>query len=307
MGYKDKRLLDQVKEVLQDQLAIGDSKHQDKLDGVDTSKKIYSWETYHGYKKTCDRFVKWCKSEFHCKTLEQCKPHLQEWLDSVPTASNATRHTWASGVAKLYGVPYTTLIDKLPTRQRNEITRSREPAVRDSHFSEQKNGDLVAFARSTGLRRAELSALRGDKLVVRDGHLFVRVDSGSKGGKVREAMIIGGPQAEDLVSRLMKSAGSGKVFSKIPSCCDIHSYRREYANAVYRAFARPLEVCKQEPFWNPQHFNGTGKPKGGWDKNSVYQCRLDRGAVWYDKKAMMVASENLGHSRLGVVASHYLY
>ena len=84
----------------------------------------------------------------------------------------------------------------------------------------------------------------------------------------------------------MRSAGGGLVWSRVPSAADIHSYRADYACRVYSAHARPLrEIPPAER----------------------YHCRGDLKGRTYDRKAMMVASKALGHSRLSVIASHYLW
>ena len=45
-------------------------------------------------------------------------------------------------------------------RRRADIKRSRGDAIRDKHFSEKNNADLITFCRCSGLRRAEIQDLR---------------------------------------------------------------------------------------------------------------------------------------------------
>ena len=52
---KNKSIIQQVKESLDSQLAIGSSKHADKLAGCLES-RIYSWDTYPGLFTACLRF-----------------------------------------------------------------------------------------------------------------------------------------------------------------------------------------------------------------------------------------------------------
>jgi hypothetical protein len=54
-------LVHQVQIALDDKLAIGQSKHLDKLKGGITKDKIYSWETYRSYMRHCNYFTKYCK------------------------------------------------------------------------------------------------------------------------------------------------------------------------------------------------------------------------------------------------------
>ena len=62
-----------------------------------------------------------------------------------------------------------------------------------------------------------------------DGSYSIRVDKGAKGGRYREDPVIG-PHAEEIAAS-MRAAGSGKVWGKVSSHADIHSYRADYATA----------------------------------------------------------------------------
>lgn len=75
------------------------------------------------------------------------------------------------------------------------------------------------------------------------------------------------------------------LWCKIHDAADIHSYRADYATAIYLTNARPLD---QIP------------------KCDRYYCRKDKKGIWYDKEAMKITSKALGHSRISVIAEHYL-
>lgn len=275
-------LTKQVQTALDNKLAIGQSKHFDKMKGA-TQDKIYSWETYRSYMKHCNYFTDYCKETYGTKTLEECRPYVDEWLKnrSEKGLSAYTQKLEASALAKMYGCSTKDFI-KTDTRHRADINRSRGEKVRDSHFSEKNHKELVDFCKSTGLRRAELRALTGDKLLEKDGKYFIKVDVGSKGGRYREAPIVGDVKA--VVER-MQSAGTGKVFDKIPNGADIHSYRADYATSVYNSHARDIKTL--EP-------------------SERYCCRGDLKGTWYDKQAMLEASQALGHNRISVIAEHYI-
>jgi hypothetical protein len=286
MSHKNKvPLVDQVLQTLNSKLAIGRSKHTDKLTEAKpreiTSNYIFSWNTYRSYLRHCCYFVLWCKVKYRCKTLEQCRSHVDDWLEHRKALSASTQKLDASSLAKLFGCSTAEFI-KTDPRLRENIKRSRGKKNMDAHFSEKKNWELVEFSKSVGLRRAELSALYGNCLKKEEGQCFIIVKSGSKGGKYREAPVIGNV---DLVIRMMNEAGNKKVFAKISSAADIHSYRADYATAIYNANARPLD---QIP------------------KCDRYYCRKDKKGFWYDKQAMKIASKALGHNRISVIAGHYL-
>lgn len=275
-------LVRQVETALNARLAIGRKKNADKSAGV-TWKYIYSWETYRSYIKHCCYFVKWCKVQYGCKTLRECRQYTAEWMQTRASLSAYTQKLEASALAKLYGCSASDLGIKTAQRRRVDIKRSRNDASRDRHFSEQRNAEFIEFCRSTGLRRAELKALRGSALYLdQSGKYYIHVTSGSKGGKERYAPVTGNLE---LVCRLCREAGEEKVFPSIPSSADIHSYRADYATRVYLQNARPLEQL---------------------NRHEIYYCRGDHKGEIFDRAAMLKASQALGHNRVNVVGEHYL-
>lgn len=271
-------MVDQVIQTLKSKLAIGESKHFDKIRGQ-TSDKIYSWSTYRNYLHHNCYFVKWAKEKHGCKTLAQARPFVDEWLKSRQELSAYTLKLEASALAKLYGCTTKDFI-KTKSRRREDITRSRGNKVRDKHFSESKNKDFVEFCKSTGLRRSEHQSLRGNQLIEKDGEYFIAVTG--KGGRYREAPIIGNVEA--VVAR-MKEAGNAFVWKTLPNGADIHGYRSEYCTSIYLANARDSNSLP---------------------KTDRYCCRGDLKGTWYDKPAMLKASQALGHNRINIIAEHYI-
>lgn len=295
-------LTKQIQDVFDSKLAIGESKYQDKLEGKKsfnditalTQDKIYSWATYKSYMKQANYFAKYCKDTYGCRTLEECKSYVDEWLQKqIEEGKSAyTQKLRACSLAKLYNCKSTDFI-KTEVRNRENITRSRGVKVRDKHFSEHKHQNLILFCKSTGLRRKELKVLTGDKLVYKkeEDKYYIKVNVGSKGGRERLAPVIGNVKG---VVEKMKAAGTNRVFDKVPLAADIHSYRADYATAIYNAHARPIEELKCNL-----------GIKGG-NTGDVYVCRGDLKGVVYDRKAMEVASNALGHNRISVIAAHYI-
>ena len=180
------------------------------------------------------------------------------------------------------------------------IRRSRMARNMDKHFSETRNADLVTFCRCTGLRRCELSRLKGNQLFRRGGSWYIRIERGQgKGGRVREIPIVGTAAEIRRVVEIMRAAGDRLVFVRVHAAADIHGYRAEYAARLYRMNARPLSICRLEPFYNPSRHR--------LERNSVYYCRNDERGRWFDKRAMLIVSRALGHNRISVVGEHYLY
>lgn len=289
----------QSKEVLDSLKCFGRSKYQDKQnaaaeydrlrpEGVSKQEyinnalrpHIYSYRTYGDYVKHINYFLKWCEDTHHCKTLKQCREHVDEWLQMrIDSGLSAyTLKLESASLAKLYQESSKNFVPT-PSRERGSITRSRGYAVRDAGFSLEKNKEIIAFCRATGLRRAELESLTGKQLLEKPEGYFIAVKG--KGGRYRESPIIG-PHAEEVAER-MRAAGDGKVWEHVPTHMDVHSYRSEYATAIYCAFAR-------DPI----------------PKEDRYFCRSDRKGTVMDRMAMLEASRALGHNRIDIVAGHYI-
>ena len=280
MGHKNKKsLIRQVQERLDSLLSIGESKYEDKKTDL-TKRKIYSWNTYRSYLQQCCQFVRYCRDNHYCKNLADCRQYVEEWMESRKELSAYTQKLSASALCKLYGESLEELGITTKRAARSEITRSRGTAKRDAHFSEQKNADFVEFCRSTGLRRSEITKLRGDQLLQEEGQWYIQTTG--KGGRFRINPICGDV---NLVVRKMQSAGTGKVWAKVPSCADIHSYRADYATRVYLSHARPIEDLPRK---------------------ERYICRRDKVGTIYDRQAMLIASQALGHNRIDVIGQHYL-
>ena len=47
---------------------------------------------------------------------------------------------------------------------------------------------------------------------------------------------------------MSKGSGLTKVWGKVHSGADIHSYRADYATKVYQLYARPLESLKHDGY-----------------------------------------------------------
>ena len=304
---KRKTLVNQVQQVLDSKLAIGQSKKADKVmyqrddDGKNicdelgekmvlqpdlTKEKIYSWSTYKAYLKHNCYFVKWCKDEHSCRKLSDCRAYIDEYLKKLidDGKSSYTIKLTAQALAKLYNCSVKDFIET-PARKRKDIVRSRDVVKYDKHFSEKNNAELINFCKCTGLRRAELKALRGTDLLEKDSKFYLHVHSATKGGRERISPIIGSDEEIKSVVDRMKEVGSGKVFSKIHKAADIHSYRSDYCNRVYKLHARDLKSLSYK---------------------EKYYCKKDLAGTCYDREAMKKASEALGHSRVSVIAGHYL-
>lgn len=326
MGYKSyfrQNLVEQADTKLRSMLAIGQSKKADKQNDVDTSQKIYSWSTFRTYKKQVLAYVRWLKKEHpEIKSLKKARKYVSDFLakQEEKNLSAWTIHTQAKALGKLYNIKPT---DKdfyiCPQRERKNIKRSRTDAVRDKHFSKTNNDELIKFCKGTGLRRSELTELRGGCLIhksnlnawlnknptptrtklVEDALRFSHSDHfilvKGKGGKYRLAPIIGENRA-NIIDRIAHTPKGEKVWQYVNTNADIHSYRSDYATALYKDYARPIDTIPYD------RVDTLGQKR----QSEIYICRKDEKGKKLDRVAMETASKALGHNRVAVIANNYL-
>lgn len=278
----------QISEELKGKLAIGESKLDAKLDGTYTE-KIYSWETYRTYQKQLIYFSEFIKENHSdCKKIADITPQIvNNYLEKRMEQGNSpfTLKLITSSICKVTNIDRETLI-KTPDRKRSGITRSRNGIT--NRFNEQKNKELVDFCKGTGVRRAELTQLRGTDLVKVGEKYYLNVTRNTKGGRERQAEITGNI---GLIVELCNQAGENKIWEYVPKACPVHNYRADYCKSIYQQYAKHPMTIKKLARTEPQ---------------KVYKCRLDKKGIVYDREAMKIASENLGHSRVDVIATNYL-
>ena len=267
----------------------GRSRNVDKRNGVDRE-YIYSSKTYKTYHNECKRFAVWCrKTHPEVRHLKECKKYVNEYLTYQISSGKSpwTLTTQKAALAKLYGVDYASFI-ATPPRERSKIKRSRNPVSRDKNISANTEKFLSTITSATGLRRNELCKITGDALRYdSSGRPFLHITRGTKGDKIRDAVIIGAtPEETEYIVGLFKSAGKMKLLPKVSSAYDNHRYRAEYAKRLYQHFARNIDEI----------------PK----KERIY-LRKDRKGEILDRSCLMYISSCLGHSRLDILYSNYLY
>lgn len=276
-----KSLIFQFMEILIEMQAFGESKHQDKINnnGKPDLLRIYSYSTFTVYKFAVIRFANRVRTDYGCKTPTEARPYVAAYLQSRIDAglSAWTIHLEASALAKVYHCSYLDFGVALPQRLRRDIRRN----LSTSWSRAERYALLVAVCKSIGLRRHELRKLRVEDVVVySDTDIWVYVRQG-KGGRRRWVRAL-----DDSIVRardLALAEGREKVFASIPSDAPTHGYRRVYAQRLYAIVARDVSTLGRQ---------------------EVYRCRAEMTGVVFDRRAMQIVSQNLGHNRLGVVVTY---
>ena len=337
----NKSLKQQVKERLDEKLAIGKSKYAAKLNGTHTD-FIFSWNTYKSYLKHNCYFVQWAKEQptdpalgHKPRTVEECRMFAESWIQYGidRNLSAYTLKLQLSSLAKLYGCKTTDFNIQTPPRKRKNIKRSRGDAVRDKHFSVTANKDMITFCKCTGLRRSELMQITGADLIYVDGIPHLNITKGTKGGRPRISVLAGSPEEIETVKSLCIAAGKEKIFPNPSENADIHSFRAVYVKRVYDANKCDEHNLKDERLiiYKNQIFDsyiakggrrnvkkythlytndkdGNRKMLNGYrDVSAIYYSRIDRKGEMFSRRALFIASAALGHSREHIIVESYLH
>ena len=266
---------------------MGSKRSEDKAE-ADTKNKIYSKATFKTYKQQFKHFADWLeKAHPEAETLEDARAFVDDYLRHLIKLERSAYSisTAKAAIAKIMGVEATQFI-ATPPRLRADIKRSRGEAVRDKHISEKKEEELARFTSATGLRRKEMTMIKSDDLFFKNGQAYLNITKGTKGGKPRIAKIVGETEEETKSIVEWIQSKNGRLFNKLSSNYDNHYYRATYANRLYNQLKRDIDdIPTQER----------------------YVMRKDRAGEVYDKQAMLLVSNALGHNRISVIAQSYLY
>lgn len=291
----------QANHILQLQVKFGHSKHTAKVAEEhkfgERLQGIHSLRTYDKYSEIVGKFISYAESYLAAEGaskyifLQGLKPLAEEYLREREQQGLST-YTLALEKCALQRIFRETIEYKAPPRAEAEITRSRGEAARDKHFSEEKNRDLVEVARCTGGRREDLSRLQRKDFFEREGRLFVKFEQ-SKGGRDRISLVLHPERIREILDRRTKDP-EDRIFEKIHSGADIHSYRREYAQALYQELLKHPQLKQQ--LQEAYRLTATEKE---------YICR-DGSRERYDKDSMSIVSQSLGHNRADTTIKSYV-
>jgi integrase len=261
---------------------------------------IYSKSTCDNYKKWSLKFAEWEREkhfEKQYKILDNIpKEHVAEWIKEGINKgeSSYTTRLKAASIAKIMRCHTYDFGIKLPskTNDRSTLKRSRHNVDYDNHFSYVNNQDKINFCKGTGLRRSELEQIKPQQIYFKGEKLILDFKSQkvyrtmTKGGRGRTIYVL--KKYYDVVLQAKENAekmGQDTVFLKVHHAMDVHSYRAIFAKEKYKEVISDMKnKCATIAL--------------------DYICR-DGSGRRYNKKALKVTSENLGHSRLDVIVKHY--
>lgn len=265
-----------------------DSNRSNDKTNADTQNKIYSKNTFKTYKRQFTYFADWlAEAHKEAYTLADARQYVDEYLlHLIELERSAYSITTAkAALAKVFQTEATQFIDT-PPRERANIKRSRDVAVRDSNISKKTETKLALFSSAVGLRRKEMMSIESKDLFFDNGKAYLNVTKGTKGGKARIVEICGTSEGETKMIVEWIQSREGKLFPKLNTNYDNHYYRAVYAQRIYDRYKREEKDIPSK---------------------QRYIMRKERAGEVYDKLAMEIVSRNLGHNRISVIAQSYLY
>ncbi len=249
-----------------------------------TDQRMHAFETRTNYQKIVMRFIDWCRHEHNVRDLAQIDERADELTslylsERIEAGYSAwTLQTECSALRMFFQKRDLAQEVELPKRRRENITRSRHPVERDTHFQPEHWQQVTNFCLACGLRREELRDLRVRDVYRRadDGDLMIHVVKG-KGGRRRDVPVFPGRE-QAVLSAVEGREPDVHVFERLHSSLDIHSYRRQFAQDLY------------------EHLSGRPLPSA---HGRLHPADLD-------KEAALYVSPCMGHQRLDIISAHYV-
>ena len=282
-----------------------------------SSPYIHSVETFDQYVYIDKQYAQWLAREHpevtklsYALRKGYAREYIQIMIDMGYAPSTINRATCA--LAKLYRCHSNDIHDNRPRRCYIDFTRSRsyseERYQQDVLKYFDKYGPIVEICRITGVRELELEHLRPECFRINSkGQLYLHLNGkaqNTKGGKTRDVVII--PANQDRMREILATLEPGKLICPIaPSHLDVHGIRSLYATDYYDDIARPIEDIPKDERLRRKHPK-KDKKRGTtrYYDPGVYRRRSD--GRKFDRKALLIVSRSLGHSREDVVVASYL-
>lgn len=198
------------------------------------------------YSKNYGKFVVFCREVYDCRTLQECKKHIQDYADYLTEQgySASTIHTYLAPVCVLHDFNMKRI--KKPVRHTAEYKRGRsdngKKSRSDNDIDNPKYARTVEFQKRVGIRRNELKRLRGGDFLYDEkiGWYYVFVRNG-KGGKQQKQYIL--PEDVKFVEKYFKGVKPNeKIFSEseLENKLPYHTIRANHAKQMYDYYLEKL-------------------------------------------------------------------
>ncbi len=190
------------------------------------------------YKANIKRFIKFAREKYDCRSLEECKKHLQDycnWLISENYTAS-TIHGYMASCVDVYDDLTLGDIKNKPIRYTAEYTKGRKELYSPQYYRdlEDKRWEpIVEFQKRVCARRNELRNIRGSDLIKIDNRYYVYIRRG-KGGRDQRQIVL--PEDVELIKTYFIGKGpEEKIFdeSMFKNRLNFHKLRAEGAKKYY--------------------------------------------------------------------------
>ena len=278
----------QFKNEIKGRYVYNASKHYATPD--EYKEKIFSTSTRDSYIQHAETFVSFLrKNNLKASTIEEAKQYVPVFLkhEIAVGKSACTIRSEACALAKVYRCSSNDFGVAFPKRSRKAIKNNRSKKEYSRHFSEARHRDIVCFAKATGLREEGMKKVKGTNIQIeQNGDIMVHIKE--KGGRERDVLMFYSDENVYREARKVALSHIGKdekIFENISKAAPIQAYRRAYAQSLYKSVARDIDSIPDQ---------------------EKYICRNELSGLIFDKKALKIVSEALGHARLCVVVNNYI-
>ena len=263
---------------------------------------IYSRGTMATYIKEASKFSEYT-AKCGAKRINDLTEQMAE--DYLKMMHEKKQSAWsiataAAALNKAMGWDLSPAALGLPSRRKQDITRSRVPRVHDSRdFT--AYADQIMLAKATGIRRQSMLVIKPTDCVRDSQGTVIGVAVVEKGGRHRVAPVLVACRADvtKIVDAAIQAHGAdAPIFDRYDGHIDNHRYRAEYAGAL-------LHELEDE--------RASGCPLfGGAFALADYAHLRGRDArrktvtQGHATDLLAAVSGALGHARIDVVLRHYL-
>ena len=289
-------------------------------------------KTERQYKKHTLKYAEWAKVTYGCKTLEDCKGHIQDYVNFLTANSKtpSTTHTYLAGICRVLDVPLEDINKPIRIVAKNTRSRGAKAVDERKDAGREASPRLYDFASIVGIRRNEYLHLAPDDLVSDDfGHPCVLVRKG-KGGKRQMQRIL--PEELPSIKAVFDApADEEHLFSRdeLKNKIDLHHLRALRAQKMYRYYLDKIEntqgyreqlIAEIRHTWEQDDMSrmDNGYRAKRWSDMKVIGQYILRGnnrklakkhglPVAYDRLALLAVSIfHLSHWRHDVTVANYL-
>ena len=245
--------------------------------------RIHSFVTRTVYQRHTLHFINWARQQHSVNRLDERSDELATQYLSDHIAAGYIPYTLQAERAALrmfFSDRDLAAAITLPPRRRESIIRSRGPAKHDRHFQPEHWQAQINFLQACGLRRSELRDLLVREIYTNaESHLVVYVRNG-KGGRRREAVVLPGKE-QDVLAVIKDHPPDAHVFEHLAKHMDIHSYRRQYAQALYQFYTHGCELPPAEGRLSRKQYDRDAAQRVSWSlehrsRNHAADCKLRR-------------------------------